>query len=152
MQPSIKWTAPEYRKKERSTDWYWSWGIISLSIIVISIFLHNYAFAVLIAVAVFALITVVMKDSDIFAYEIGEKGIKAGKDFIAYGSIECFWIKDGKEEDLLLLKTNRFLSHTLSIIIEDVDLNDMREFLLTKLKEKELEEPSSKRVMDFLGF
>ena len=110
MQPSIKWTAPEYRKKERSTDWYWSWGIISLSIIIISIFLHNYAFAVLIAVAVFALITVVMKDSDIFAYEIGEKGIKAGKDFIAYGSIECFWIKDGKEEDLLLLKTNRFLS------------------------------------------
>jgi len=152
MEPLIKWTAPEYRKKERSVDWYWSWGIISLSIIVISIFLHNYALAMLVAVAVFALMTVIAKDSSVFEYKIGEKGIKAGKDFIAYESIECFWIKDGEEEDLLLLKTNRFLSPMLTIIIENVDLNKLRDILLTKIKEKELEEPSSKRIMDFLGF
>jgi len=152
MQPLMNWSAPEYRKKERGVDWYWSWGIISLSVIVVALFLHNYAFAILIAVAVFALMTVIRKDSTIFEYKIGEKGIKAGKDFIAYESIECFWIKDGEDEDLLLLKTNKFLSPMLSIILEDVDLNKLRDILLTKIKEKELEEPSSKRVMEFLGF
>jgi len=152
MQPIIKWTAPEYRKKERGVDWYWSWGIISLSVIVISIFTHDYAFAILIAVAVFALMTVITRDSAVFEYEIDEKGIKAGKEFIAYEAIECFWIKDTKDEDLLLLKTNRFLSPIHSIIVENIDLNKMRDFLLTKIKEKELEETSSKRVMEFLGF
>ncbi len=152
MQNSIKWSAPEYRQKERSMDWYWTWGIIAISIIVISLFLHSYIFALLVLVAAFALMTVTTKDSTVFEYEFNEKGLKAGKDFIAYESIESFWIKDGKDDDILLLKTNRFLSPILHIIIDGVDLNMLRDFLLKKIKEKELEETSSKRIMEFLGF
>ena len=152
MQHSIKWTAPEYRKKERNMDWYWSWGIISLSIIITAIFLHNYAFAALIVVAIFALMTVIARDSVIFEYEINEKGIKAGRDFFAYESIECFWIKDTKEEDLLLLKTSRFLSPILSIIIENVDLNEMRNFLLLKIKEKTIQKMHRTRIEKIATF
>ncbi len=152
MKNSIKWFAPEYRSKERSTDWYWAWGIIALSAIIIAVYLHSYIFAVLIVVSIFALMTVVIRDSKLFEYEINEKGIKAGKDFFAYEFIECFWIKDTKDEDLLIIKTHKFLSPIISIILENVDLNAVRDFLLKKTKEKELEESNSKRVMDFLGF
>jgi len=150
---NISWYAFEYKKREKTVDWYWAVIIISISIIVISVILHNILFALVIILSVFTLLMYSRRDPLMVEVDLGEKGIRVGKDLYPYLSLEAFWVDSLDEDDLkILLKSKKQIMPIISVPISEYSHEDVRNFLLEKLEEKELHEPLSQKVMEKLGF
>jgi hypothetical protein len=153
MENKISWHVLEYKKKEKTADWYWAVGIIAVSISIISIFMHNIFFAVLIIIAVGTLLIFSVRDPKIVEVELSDKGIRVDKNLYSYVSLEAFWVDGSQErEEKIILKSKKAIMPLIIVPIEEYSHEDIRRFLLEKITEKEMEEPLSQKVMDKLGF
>lgn len=153
MENKISWQALEYKKKEKTADWYWAVGIIAISISAISIFMHNVFFAVLVILAVGTLLIFSVRDPKTMKIELDNKGVRINSDLYPYVSLEAFWVDASQEkEEKIILKSKKMVMPLIIIPIEEYSHEDIRDFLLDKITEKEMQEPLSQKVMDKLGF
>jgi hypothetical protein len=152
MKESLKWQAPEYHHYERSTDWFWAVGIITLCMVVLAFVFHNALFGILIILSAGILIFYVLRPPNDVTYEINQRGIKVNDDLHPYLTIESFWIETRQGEPKIILKSKKNLLPYIIIPVHDDDVDQMNDILREFLEEKELAEPSSHRVMDYLGF
>lgn len=148
------WDTPEFEFKEKSKAWYWGLGIIALLLIVFSIFLKNYLFGFLILVGVFLMVILSKKEPITYFVEISQRGIKIHNEIYPYQNIQSFWIgKNDKEEPLLLVKTNKKITPIISTVISpDIDIVQLRNFLLNIIEEEEMQEPFTDKLIDKIGF
>jgi len=153
MDNKLYWNTFEYKKKEKTADWYWAVILITLSVIVISIILKNFLFAILIFVAVGSLLMFSIRDPKIVKVELNNKGIKLDKDLYPYTSLESFWVDavEDKEAKIILKSTKKIMPFII-VPIEEYHHEDIRNFLLNNLTEKEDHEPVSHKIMEHLGF
>lgn len=150
---NISWHALEYKKREKTADWYWAVGIIAISIAVISIFMHNILFAILIIIAVSTLVMFAVREPKIIHIELSDKGVRLDKQLYPYVSLEAFWVDASEEkEERIILKSKKTVMPLIIVPIEEYNHEDVRSFLLGKLTEKEMHEPLSQKVMERLGF
>ncbi len=153
MENKISWQALEYKQKEKTVDWYWAVGIISLAIIIIAVYTHNILFAVLVLISTAILLSFSINKPKVIDVSINQKGISMGRDMYPFATLESFWVESmpGGDEKILL-KSSKVLMPLITIPLEEHHHLDVREFLLQYLKEEEMHEPFSNKLMEKLGF
>jgi hypothetical protein len=149
----ISWKSLEYKKKEKTADWYWAVGIITLSLIIISIILKNYSFVILLIIGVITIFIFSTKDPEILEITIDKRGLIVNKNMYPFASLESFWIDISEEDNHKLILRSKKTFMTLIIIpIDEMHHLDIRDFLLNFLPEIEMHEPTIYKIMDRLGF
>jgi len=152
MQPLISWDAPEHIHIEKNNDWYWAVGIITITAAVLAIIFNNLIFAILILVSAFALTVHAAKKPRIFHYEINDRGIMVNDILYPFLSLESFWISAYENPPKVLVKSHKTFMPYLSIYIEEVDPEKVRDILLNYIAETEHQEPISQKILENLGF
>lgn len=153
MENNISWHALEYKKREKTADWYWAVIIIAISIIVISILIDNILFAVLVILSVIALLMFSNRDPLVVEVEIDERGVRVQDELYPFSTLEAFWIDITDAEDhKIILKSKKTMMPLIMVPIAEYDYKDIRIILLNKIEEKELQEPLSQKIMAKLGF
>lgn len=146
------WTTLEYPYREKSSDWYWAVGIIAVSMAITSILFENLLFAVFIILSLFTLLLYSKHRPSQIEVKIGDRGIEEGKLRYPYRSLESFWVEDRYGEAKLILKSLRKTLPYITITIEGVESDTVRDHLRKYLPEEEHHEPLSKKIMEYLGF
>ncbi|MEX0652468.1 MAG: hypothetical protein WD509_02970 [Candidatus Paceibacterota bacterium] len=151
---TIRWQGYEYTHHEKSGDWFWALGIIALSSAITAIIFKNILFALLILIGAFTLALFASKKPHLNHFEITRRGVTINNTLYSFSSLESFWIdEDEHGHHTLLLKSQHLLTPFIIIPLHtDADPEDVRNLLLTKLEEEELEEPVLHRVLEFFGF
>jgi hypothetical protein len=152
MQPLIEWDAPEHFHTEKNNDWYWAVGIITFTAAALSLILGNVIFAVLIIVGVFALVVHATKKPRIIHIIINDRGIVVDGTLYPFLTIESFWIDAHEYPPKILLKSTKTFMPYISIHIDEVDPEAVREILLNYIAETEHSEPLSQKIFERFGF
>lgn len=139
---SISWQAPEFYYYEKTTNWYWALGIICIGIIVASILLKNFLFAVLVFIAGFALALYGAKKPRMFNFSINDKGIVIDdKQVYPYENIKSFWIEyNPPYHQELLIELKKSMMSKITIILDDVNPEEVKKYLLKHVKEEKISE------------
>jgi hypothetical protein len=150
---TLNWQAYEYKHTPKSADWFWALGIIAISIAVTSILFNNFLFAIFIILGALALGIFAKRRPLLLSIEINDKGIKVGRTFYAFSSIESFWVDAENENDQkVIIKVDSITMSHVAIPIEEIDPMDIKEYLLKYLPEEEHAEPIANKIMERLGF
>jgi hypothetical protein len=152
---SISWTAHEHVHREKTKDWYWSLGILVVTASVLSIIFGNYIFAILILIIGVSLSVVGHREPALVDFELNKMGLKIGKKLYPYATLESFWVENNEEYGIhseLLIKSRKTIMPLIVISLDGVDPSDVRDFLLYHLLEKEMSEPFSQFLLEYLGF
>jgi len=149
---SLTWQAPEYNHYKRTPDWFWAVGIITISIAVLAFIYNNALFGILILLSAGILIFYTIREPSFIDYEINQRGIIVGKDLHPYLTIEAFWIETRHGEPKIILKSKKNLLPYIIIPLHEESVEDVSSVLAEFLDEKELQEPASHKVMEYLGF
>ncbi len=152
-QNQISWKVLEYKKKEKTVDWYWAVIIIALSICVIAFILGDGLFSIFIIMATIVVFTLSKNNPRLIDVTIDKRGFIIDKDMYPFATLEEFWI-DVTEKDApkILLKSKKLIMPLIIVPIEEYHHLDIRDFLLEFLPEKELHEPLSQKIMEKIGF
>lgn len=153
MNGEINWNAKEYNHNKKSNDWYWALGIIATSLTIASIIYQNYLFALFIILATAILIMYAFRHPEEFSITIGPKGIKIKNDLFKYKDLKSFYLDTSNEHGpKLIIHSNRTLMpHIILPIDKNLEI-EIKTKLLTHLKEEEMHEPISHKLMEYLGF
>jgi len=153
MEHKISWHALEYKRKEKTTDWYWAVILISLAMVVISFIIHDVFFAMLIIISTVILLSFSLTAPKIVEIGINQKGITVGKEMYPFATLESFWVESTDESNQkILLRSKKIIMPLIVIPLEEHHHLDVREFLLKYLTEVEMHEPLSQKIMEKLGF
>lgn len=148
----IEWTLHEYKHQEKTNDWFWALGIIVLASTITSIIYDNYFFAAVILLGGILMWHFSIKKPELVKYELNKDGFKVKNRIYPYKEIKSFHLEE-PNKDRLFLKTNRFFVPMLIIPVQEELSLKIKEFILKKkIKEEEMEEHASDKIMDFLGF
>lgn len=125
------WEVDEYAQHERSRMWYILAGVIGVGLIIYAVLTSNFLFAVIVLMAaVIMMISMFMKPEKIPVI-ITTTGMIVGDMYYDYQSIRDFSIVyDPPDVKLLYLDFHAMSHPLLSISLEDVDPNIVRENLL----------------------
>ncbi len=147
----ITWQAYNRPQEPHGPDWYWAVSIIALSITVTAILLNNTLFAVLVVISTVSLFLRTLQEPRLITYELTNRGLWTNKTFEPFTTFESFYVTE-LEPTKLLIKA-KGLTTPLSVIpLMEIDPDTVREFLQDYLEEVLLEEPLSKRIMEYLRF
>ncbi|MEI6553089.1 MAG: hypothetical protein WCO09_00815 [bacterium] len=152
---SIAWEAYEHEHREKSKDWYWSLGIIIATASFLSIIFGSYLFGILLIVIGASLGVVGSRHPRLVLFELNKMGVRIGNKLFPYATLEAFWVQDNNEhgtQSQLLIKSRRTMVPLIIIPLEGVETEDVRDFLLYNLLEKEIEESFSQLILESLGF
>jgi len=152
MEDSLKWQAPEYHHYERSADWFWAVGIITVCITVLAFIFNNALLGILILLSVGILIFYAVRAPQDVEYEINRKGVVVGHTLHPYLTIESFWVETRTIEPKIILKSKKALQPYIIIPVHNDSVDEVSTVLHQFLEEKELAEPASHKVMEYLGF
>jgi len=153
MENKISWKALEYKRKDKTADWYWAVILISLAIVVTSFVLHNAFFAILVIISTIVLMSFSIIAPKMVNISINQKGVFVEKEMYPFATLESFWVESMDENNQkILLKSKKLIMPLIAIPLEEHHHLDVREFLLQYLPEVEMHEPLSQKVMEKLGF
>lgn len=152
MQPLISWEAPDHLYTDKSNDWYWSVGIITITAAALAFIFNNIIFGIFIVVAAFALIVHASKKPKIVRCEINDRGIVLDNILYPFLSLESFWIDAHDEPPRILVRSHKTFMPFITIYIEEVDPEKVREILLNYIAETEHHEPLAQKLLEKFGF
>ena len=128
------WHAPEYPHKEKSSDWYWTIGIISAALVVTSIIFGNVLFGLVLGIGAFTLTMLASRKPGIVSVEINDKGVAVDKTLYPFAAIDSFYMP------------------LIAVPVRYKDLEELRTFLSSHLKEEVFEQGIIQTIFDRLGF
>ena len=152
MQPLISWDAPEHIHTEKNNDWYWAVGIITITAVALAFIFKDIIFAIFIIVAAFALIVHASKKPKIIHCEINDRGVVINDILYPFLTLESFWIDAHERPAKILIKSHKTFMPYITIHIEEVDPEKVRDILLNYIAETEHTEPVSQKILERFGF
>jgi len=145
----IAWHIFEYEHKDRTADWFWALGIIAISASVAAIIYKNYFFAILILLGLFLLAFLALRKPQEIEVEVNEKGVRVDDLLYPHKNLKSFFVEEGK----LLLHSNRLIMPIITLHFDEkTSADEIREYLKKYLKEEEMQEPFTNRLLELLGF
>ncbi len=152
----VVWEALEYDHHHKTADWYWAVGIIAVSIALISVILGNIIFAIVVLVSLFALIVGARRTPRIVRFELNKTGLLIDDtEFHPYTRLRSFWVENNTHHDgksKLYFHSRKVTSQLIVIPIDEVDPEEVRDYLLDMLLEEEHGESKLQRFFEYLGF
>jgi hypothetical protein len=127
----VQWEIDEYPNHQRSRRWYIGMGSLGALMFIYAIFTANFLFAVILLM--FAIITVISeyKTPDKVPVVITTTGLIVGDTYYEFQAIKTFAILyDPPEVKNLYLDFDSYLRPLLTVPLEEVDPNIVREILL----------------------
>jgi hypothetical protein len=152
MQPLISWDAPEHLYREKNNDWYWAVGIITITAVVLAFIFNNIIFGIFILVSAFSLVIHATKKPRIIHYEINDRGVVVNNTLYPFLTLESFWIDAHERPGKILIKSHKTFMPFITIHIEEVDPEEVRDILLNYISETEHHEPLSQKLLERFGF
>lgn len=145
----FEWSALEHHHSgEKSPDWYWGIGIVAIAMAVLATFFGNILFALLILLATFVLFVHKHTHPKMMRYAITRKGIWVGEDLYPYDSLESFWVEDEIDEQILFKSSRPLMTYIILPLPDNVNPDQIREYLLEYLDEEHLEESSIQKFFE----
>ncbi len=151
----ISWVAPEYILRKKTTDWYWWFGLAILLLVGVAFYLGNILFVFIIIIGGFSLLLHTQHTPKMCEYIATEKGIITEHRSYPYREIDAFFISEHKDKDketLLLLQLKKITEQIVVIPLNEEALDEVREFLLDFIEEKEIARPVGQVFMEIIGF
>lgn len=140
--------------KDRTADWFWAIGLMTVVGAITAIVVGNTLFGIFIIIAGTLLFYVNLhKGSDIVVH-INEKTITVNELGYPLKKLKGFSItKNGADEDILIVKTDRFFLPMIILQIPDsIPLGELSEMLEKKVLKEDLHEPPANALAEKLGF
>jgi len=150
-QNKISWITNEGPSTPKNKDWVWGAIILGLAVSFSSFFFGNMLLGIFILVATTTLIIHGAKDGHQIETIVLPAGIKIDKQFFPYENIHSFYIREDEKKDktVLSIHTNGVLVPFITVNIEGVNPDVIREYLLDFLEERYHEKGISDKVSDY---
>jgi hypothetical protein len=152
---NIKWQAHEYFHQEKSGDWYWGLGIVAITFAVLAIIFTNTLFALVIVLFAFAAAMQAHREPRLIDFELTPRGVVIDHILYPYTTLESFSMADQhlhKPDPKALIKSKKLFMPFLHMPIEQVDDEDVRNYLLQHIHEEELHESFLEKILEYFGF
>lgn len=151
----VEWETPEYEYREKSSDWFFAVGIIGLALALVALIFANILLSILIGLATFVLIMYSRRVPEIIRVGISTKGVRVGKEFFPYNSLDSFWVEE--EEDgtvfLSLLSKERTLRQHITLYVpQEIAADDLKDLMIEFLDEEYHEPSLMEAIAGRLGF
>ncbi len=149
------WETYEYYFQEKTSDWYWSVGIVGVSISILCAMFSSVMFALLIFLSTFALTLFASKQPNIIRFEVSKKGVMIGNTLYPFGTLDSFWVEDNRHvghPSKLIIKSRKMVVPLIAIPLDQINPEDIRDFLLDHLLEDHHLEPLGQKFLEYLGF
>lgn len=152
MEP-FQWQELEYQNKERPQDWYWAIAVITVASSLGAVIFVNIIFALFILLAGGTLILFSLRDPDVITVNIDRRGVAVNDKLYPFNVFDSFWIEERENPSVIILKSEQVYSPLILIpIAEEIDPDEVREYLVEYLDEEEMLVPFSRKILEFLGF
>ena len=152
MKPLISWDSFEHIHLEKNNDWYWSVGIITITAASLAIIFNNVIFGIFIIVSAFAFVVHASKKPGIIHTQINDRGIIINEILYPFLSLDSFWIDAHKRPAKVIIKSHKMFMPFITVYIDEVDPEKVRDVLLNYIAEEEHHEPLSQKILETLGF
>ena len=127
----VNWEIDEYAHHERSRMWYILAGTIGVGLIIYAVLTSNFLFAIIILMTAVIMLLSMFSKPEKIPVIITTTGVVVGDTYYDYQSIRDFSIVyDPPDVKLLYLDFYALTHPMLSVPLEDVDPNIVRESLL----------------------
>jgi len=133
----ISWEIPEYKKHDRSKNWYILSGIVAVVFLLYALFYQNFLFAIFIVIVSIVLILNDGKEPMRVKVAITDNGVKIGKNFYEFDEFKNFSIVYKPDQNIknLYFEFDNYIKQRLSLNLEDVNPIKIKELLSPILKE-----------------
>jgi len=152
MKPLISWETLEHVHTEKNNDWYWAVGIITITAAALAFIFNNPIFGIFIVVAAFALIVHASKKPKHIRCEINDRGVVVDNVLYPFLTLESFWIDAHERPAKVIIKSHKTFMPFITIFIDEVDPEEVRDILLNYISETQHTEPLSQMILERLGF
>lgn len=142
----LEWQISEFAHYDRGALWHVVALLTGLGLLVYAILTSNFLFALIIVMFALALYLSIITEPAKIRFALTDGGIEIGRTRYPYREIKSFWlIYDPPEVKKLYLDFLAPLRPRLTIDLDDVNPNDVRAALLTRIHEDltQVEEPMS---------
>jgi hypothetical protein len=150
---SFAWQTAEYVHTEKSNDWYWTVGIITAALVIVSIIFGNPLFAIVLAIGTFTLTIFASRHPNTISVQIDEKGLAIDKTLYPFPTLDSFYLDENHYHGpRLILKSKKVVMPLVSVPVKYHDLNELRAFLISHLKEQVFNQSVMQTLLERLGF
>jgi hypothetical protein len=150
----IVWHGHEYEHFEKNSEWFWALALIAITGAFTAIILNNVLFAIFILIISFVLALFAARKPQELEYAITQRGLRVNDHLYPFKSLDSFGIDEMSPNHIpkLIIKQKNTFSQEIIIPLEDVEADEVHDFLIRFLPEEDLEEPLTHKVMEWLGF
>ncbi len=131
----FEWEAPEFRHYPKNPAWYITLFIIMVLLVVYQVVQQDFFGAVSLVIIGALIVFFAKQKPNLVVMEISDQGVHINKDLIPYNRIRNFWILDDGVHKTLNFETTAYLNHILTVELEDIDSDELRDFLVDILPE-----------------
>lgn len=151
---NIEWTAPEYKHKEHSNDWFWAIGLLSIIGAIVTIWFKNYIFAIFILLSGSSLIMFSIRQPKDLTFGINKEGVYAGRDFFKWEEIKSFNIKNNENEPYskLLIETKKHFLPIYTLPLPKEYKNQIQENIIKIITPSDIKESQTAILAERIGF
>ena len=137
------WQSAEYVKNARGVDWYWAVALLGVAGVTACVVLDNYLFAVIVFIAIVFIFVYASRDPVLHTVSVSQVGVEIAERMFTYEHLTHFWIENHPREGYKLLLHSDIKMMPISVLpIDDtVDVVTLRNFLISKIPEREIREP-----------
>jgi len=153
MPSDITWTASAHTHTEKTSDWFWALGIVAVSSAAVSFLFQNMLFALLIIVGAFTLALLASRPQREITFSLTRRGIMVDDVLFPYQMLVAFWVQDLETDSpILIVDVHKVMTPHIIVSLENVDAEQVHEYLSTRLPEEEMFEPIEQVIFERLGF
>jgi len=150
MDNEIKWQAFEYKHQTKSADWFWIVWILAIGIAITSYLFNNLLFGMFILISAFSLSLYASRKPDLLNFVLSEKGFFIKGKLVPFSAIQSFWVEENQK--IILQSKTKTIPYIIIPLAEDIDEEEVREYLLKHLEEEEHHETLFQKIFEKLGF
>ncbi len=131
----FEWEAPEFRHYPKNPAWYITLILVVALLVGYEIIMKDYFGAISMAVVACFVVFFGRQTPKQIPIKITDQGFHINNDLIPYQRIKYFWVVDDGVHKTLNFETTAYLNHQLTIELEDMDADEIRDFLADVLPE-----------------
>ena len=151
----MEWETPEYEHFDKDIGWFKGVIIITVITVILSLLFKNIFLALILLVGGFTVMLFGAREPQMMTVKLTRKGILINKDLYRYEKLNSFCISDQHGEERahkLIIEADRTFIPHMVILLNNVDEEAVRDYLLQYLPEEHHEESFADVLFDIVHF